>query len=91
MVDAERSSTTARTIGVGCFTAFAGLWSGGMVAVLIAKFAGVVRHCAPTEYGAPCDWAAFAAVGMLVGAVSLPTVALLSLRRRDRSRTSARG
>ncbi|HEX7122086.1 MAG TPA: hypothetical protein VF178_06915 [Gemmatimonadaceae bacterium] len=75
---------TARNIGVGCFTAFVGLWSGGMVGVLIAKFiVGPARNCVPPEGLPACDWYWFAAGGMIVGATTLPVLALRRLRRRD--------
>lgn len=81
--DAE-DLTRARNIGVGCFTAFAGLWSGGMVGVLIAKFiVGPARNCVPPEGLPACDWYWYAAGGMIVGATTLPVLALRRLRRRD--------
>ena len=74
---------SARNIGVGCFTTFIGLWSGAMVAVLIGKFVEGLRG-APTCEGMPmCNWYAYAAVGAVVGAVSLPLLVLTRLRRRD--------
>ena len=74
---------TARNIGVGCFTSFIGLWSGGMVAVLIGKIVEGIRG-APTCQGLPlCDWHVYAATGAVIGAVSLPLLALSRLRRRD--------
>jgi len=74
---------TARNIGVGCFTTFIGLWSGAMVAVLIGKIVEGVRG-APACEGMPiCNWYAYAAVGAVVGAVSLPLLVLSRLRRRD--------
>lgn len=76
---------TARNIGVGCFTAFVGLWSGGMIGVLIGKFIGSARNCVPPEGLPACDWYWYAAAGMIVGATTLPVLALRRLRRRDRS------
>jgi hypothetical protein len=74
---------TARNIGVGCFTTFIGLWSGGMVAVLIGKIVEGIRG-APTCEGLPlCNWHVYAATGAIIGAVSLPLLALSRLRRRD--------
>ena len=79
----ESEDRTARNIGVGCFTTFIGLWSGAMVAVLIGKFVEGFRG-APTCEGMPiCNWYAYAAVGALVGAASLPVLVLTRLRRRD--------
>ena len=74
---------TARNIGVGCFTAFAGFWSGGMVAVLIGRIVEGLRG-SPSCEGLPiCNWSSYALVGAAVGAVSLPVLVLRRLRRRD--------
>ena len=74
---------TARNIGVGCFTGFIGLWSGGMVAVLIGKIVEGLRG-APSCTGLPlCNWHIYAAVGAAVGAISLPLLVLTRLRRRE--------
>ena len=73
----------ARNVGVGCFTAFAGFWSGGMVAVLIGRIVEGVRG-SPSCDGLPiCNWNVYAAVGALIGAISLPVLVLRRLRRRD--------
>ena len=82
------SSRTATYVGVGCFTAFAGWWSGGMIAVLVAKIVGVVQGCPSGEHGQPCNWYVYAAVGAVVGAISLPILALRRLRRGDAALTS---
>ena len=82
----EESSRTATYVGVGCFTAFAGWWSGGMIAVLIAKIVAAVQRCPAGEHGQPCNWYVYAAVGAIIGAVSLPILALRRLRRGDAAR-----
>ena len=86
---------TATYVGVGCVTAFAGWWSGGMVAVLVAKIVGAIRGCVPGEHGQPCNWYLYAAVGAVVGGISLPILALRRLRRADtaaaRSETQTEG
>jgi hypothetical protein len=74
---------TARNVGVGCFTTFIGLWSGAMVAVLIGKIVEGIRG-APSCEGLPmCNWNVYAGVGAVIGAVTLPLLALTRLRRRD--------
>jgi hypothetical protein len=74
---------TARNVGVGCFTTFAGFWSGGMVAVLIGRIVEGVRGT-PSCDGLPiCNWTVYAAVGALIGAITLPVLVLRRLRRRD--------
>jgi hypothetical protein len=73
----------ARNVGVGCFTAFAGFWSGGMVAVLIGRIVEGMRG-SPSCEGLPmCNWNVYAATGALIGAISLPVLVLRRLRRRD--------
>jgi hypothetical protein len=80
---AAAEDRTARNVGVGCFTAFIGLWSGAMVAVLIGKIVEGIRG-APTCEGLPmCNWHVYAAAGAAVGALSLPVLVLNRLRRRD--------
>lgn len=69
-----------RRIGVGCFTTFIGFWSGGMIGVLVGKVVGNVRGCVPIEGTPACDWYSFAAVGMILGAVTLPVLALRRLK-----------
>ena len=74
---------TARNIGVGCFTTFVGFWSGGMVAVLIGRIVEGLRR-SPSCEGLPiCNWTAYALVGAVLGAVTLPVLVLRRLRRRD--------
>ena len=88
----EVEDRTARNIGVGCFTTFIGFWSGGMIAVLIGKVVEGIRG-APSCDGLPlCNWNVYAAVGAVIGAISLPVLVLMRLRRRDvRQGTRSRG
>ena len=73
----------ARNIGVGCFTTFAGFWSGGIVAVLIGRIVEGLRQ-SPSCEGLPiCNWASYAFVGAAVGAITLPVLVLTRLKRRD--------
>jgi len=65
----------------------AGFFSGGMVAVLVAKVRGGLIHCVPADSELPaCDWATFALIGGLIGAVTLPTMVFARLRRTARGR-----
>ena len=68
---------------VGCLTFVAGLFSGGMIGVLIAKIVGCARNCEPSTGLPACDWHVYAGVGMLIGAVTLPVLALARLRSSD--------
>lgn len=71
----------SRLVAVGCFTAFLGCVSGGMVGVLVAKFVAFLTR-AETCPGIPtCDWYLYWAGGALVGALTLPALAVRALRR----------
>jgi hypothetical protein len=83
--EAEREGIIARNIGVGCITTMAGFFSGGMIAVLIAKFVGSMQGCKPPEGLPACNWWVYAGIGAVVGAVTLP---VLALRRLSRPRPS---
>lgn len=90
--DDEGELRTARNVGVGCVTFFLGGVSGAMVAVYVGKIVGQVRGCVPPEGLPACDWWLYAAWGAAVGALTLPTLVLMRLRRSDgRARTSDRG
>jgi hypothetical protein len=52
-----------------------------MIAVLIGKVVGNARGCVPAEGLPACDWYKFAAVGMILGAITLPVLVLRRLRR----------
>ena len=79
----EAELARARSIGVGCFMVFLGFWSGGMVAVLLGKMIEGARR-SPSCEGLPiCNWYLYAAVGAVVGAITLPILVLRRLRRRD--------
>ena len=68
---------------VGCLTLVAGTFSGGMIGVLIAKIVGSARNYEPATGLPACDWHVYAGVGMLIGAVTLPVLALIRLRSSD--------
>jgi hypothetical protein len=78
----SRSEVIARNIGVGCITTFAGFFSGGMVGVLVAKIVGSVQACKPAEGLPACNWWVYAGVGAVLGALTLPVLALSRLNRR---------
>ena len=78
-----RESNLVRYGCVGCLTIVAGLFSGGMIGVLVAKMVGSARNCEPLPGLPACDWHVYAGVGMLIGAVTLPMLALWRLRSGD--------
>ena len=74
----------SRYVGVGCVTVIAGLFSGGMIGVFVAKMVGSFRGCKPPEGLPACDWHVYAGIGMLIGMLTLPVLAITRLRRGDR-------
>jgi hypothetical protein len=78
----SRGEIIARNIGVGCMTTLAGFFSGGMVGVLIAKLVGGIKGCRPAEGLPACNWWVYAGVGAVLGALTLPVLALSRLNRR---------
>jgi hypothetical protein len=78
---ADREGIVARYIGVGCVTTVAGFFSGGMIAVLVGKFVGSMQGCRPPEGLPACNWWVYAGIGAVLGAVTLPVVALRRLSR----------
>lgn len=83
MTEAERGSNVARYAGVGCVTAVAGFFSGGMVGVFVAKVVGSVQGCNPGPELPACDWHLYAGVGMLIGVLTLPVLVLRRLHGSD--------
>ena len=77
----DREGIVARNIGVGCVTTVAGFFSGGMIAVLVGKFVGSMQACRPPEGLPACNWWVYAGIGAVLGAVTLPVVALRRLSR----------
>jgi hypothetical protein len=86
LLELDRGEIIARNIGVGCMTTFAGFFSGGIIAVLIAKFVGSMQGCKPVEGLPACNWWVYAGVGAVLGALTLPVLALIRLNRRRSKR-----
>ncbi|MDO8501033.1 MAG: hypothetical protein Q7S20_04230 [Gemmatimonadaceae bacterium] len=83
MPPVDDEDRTARYVGVGCVTAVAGFFSGGMIGVFVAKMVGSIRGCQPATDLPACDWHVYAGIGMLIGVLTLPVIALIKLRRGD--------
>ena len=79
--DFDRGALVARNIGVGCVTTVAGFFSGGMIAVLVAKFVGSMRGCEPPQGLPACNWWVYAGIGGMIGAATLPVLTLRRLRQ----------
>lgn len=73
---------TSALVGIGCLTAFSGMFAGGMIAVLIAKIVGSVRGCQPMPDTPACDWHLYAMGGMLFGLIVFPTISIMRLKGR---------
>jgi len=84
-LEEARESRVARNIGVGCVTAVAGFFSGGMIGVLVAKIVGSVQACEPPQGVPACNWPVYAVIGMGVGVLTLPSLAMWRLTRSDRN------
>ena len=78
----DRGELIARNVGVGCITTVSGFFSGGMIAVLVAKFVGSMQGCQPAEGLPACNWWVYAGIGAVIGALTLPVLALRRLNRR---------
>jgi hypothetical protein len=84
-MDVENSprteATAATKIGVGCVTGVAGFFSGGMIAVFIGKIVGSAQGCKPIEGLPACNWWVYAGIGAVIGALTLPVLALTRLNQ----------
>jgi hypothetical protein len=83
-MEVENSRTepaTATKVAVGCLTTVAGFFSGGMIAVFIGKVVGSVQGCKPAEGLPACNWWVYAGIGAVIGALTLPVLALTRLKQ----------
>lgn len=78
-----KESRAARNVGVGCVTAVAGFFSGGMIGVFVAKVVGSIQGCEPPQGVPACNWPVYAVIGMGVGALTLPSLVMWRLTRSD--------
>ncbi|MGK2934583.1 MAG: hypothetical protein ACSLFE_04985 [Gemmatimonadaceae bacterium] len=74
-----------RYLGVGCVTTIGGFFSGGMIAVLLAKVAGWARRCEPPSGLPACDWHIFMLAGAVIGMVTLPAGVIWRLRGKRKA------
>ena len=84
----EGASGGASYVGVGCLTAPAGFFGGGMLGVAIGMIVGNFQRCVPPEGLPICNLERFLWPGALLGLVLLPTASLLLLRRSRRRKNS---
>ena len=69
-------SPALRNFGVGCVTTVAGFFSGGMIGVFTGKIVGLAQRCVPPEGLPACNWWLYAGIGGILGAATLPVLAL---------------
>lgn len=74
-------SLRARYTAVGCVTLVAGVFSGGMIGVLVSKVVAAVTRAPSCPDLPSCDWYVFAGIGMLAGGLTLPLLAIWRLRQ----------
>ena len=73
-------ASAARVLGIGCFMAIVGFFSGGMIAVLLSKLVAFLTR-APTCDGIPtCNWYIYMFVGGVIGALTLSWLVVSALR-----------
>ena len=73
-----------RNTMVGCLTIVVGFFGGGMITLLLARGADILRRCSPAEGLPVCgNWAIYAGIGGAIGAVLLPTVVFIKMLRAD--------
>ena len=75
------SGGRSRYFAVGCLMAVAGFFSGAMFSVLVARFVSWGTHCRYDAELPACRWPEYAAVGGLIGAITLPALVLWQLLR----------
>jgi hypothetical protein len=79
-----REGPRPRKFAIGCLTLVAGFFSGGMIAVFVGKVVGSAQGCNPGEGLPACNWWVYAGIGAVLGAISLP---ILALRRLNQTRS----
>ena len=73
-----------RNTMVGCLTIVVGFFGGGMITLLLVRVLDLFRRCSPAEGLPVCgNWAIYAGIGGLIGAILLPTVVFIKLLRAD--------
>jgi hypothetical protein len=91
MSDDGRRDRAWQYMGVGCVTAAAGFFGGGMIGVFVGWIVGHLTGCRPPEGFPICNFHRYWVPGMFIGAILLPTVAISRLRQNAGSSTRAEG
>jgi hypothetical protein len=73
--------SVGRQATIGCFMAFIGFFSGGMIGVLVSKGVAFFTK-APRCDGIPtCDWYLYMFIGGTLGALTLPWLVVSAMRQ----------
>ena len=80
MADPGRSDRAWQYAGVGCVTAAAGFFGGGMIGVFVGWITGHLTGCRPTDGFPICNFHWYWVPGMFIGAILLPAFAISRLR-----------
>ena len=75
--------------GVGCVTAAAGFFGGGMIGVFVGWIVGHLTRCTPTEGFPICNFHLYWIPGMFIGVVLVPTLAITRLRQSGDGSTNS--
>lgn len=62
----------ARRVAIGCFMAWIGFLSFGMIGALVSRFMAFVTRATTCPDVPACNWHVYVGVGGLIGAISLP-------------------
>jgi hypothetical protein len=81
MSDPGRRDRAWQYAGVGCVTAAAGFFGGGMIGVFVGWIVGHLTGCRPPAGFPICSFHLYWVPGMVIGAILLPTLAISRLRR----------
>ena len=77
----------SRKFAIGCLTFVFGGASGSMIGVLFGKIVAFLTR-APSCAGLPfCDWAIWAGVGALLGAISLSALSVWAVSKPKKTET----
>jgi hypothetical protein len=91
MSESQRGDRAWQYAGVGCVTAAAGFFGGGMIGVFVGWVVGHLTGCRPTDGFPICNFYRYWLPGMFLGAILLPTFAISRLRQSGGSPTRTEG
>ena len=75
---------------IGCLTVVLGFFSGGMIGIFVAWIVTKATGCVPAEGLPACYMNEGGRTGVILGAVSLPLLTILRIRRSRRGADSVK-